>query len=180
MSEVPDYLHDEQRAVEQQIRAAFRSVTSRGEISWTESRVMDLNGSDWERLAARARDSESCWEELVDDPEWNDGMGVGGFAFLDPMSKTYYLAPALIRWTRGTGSAELHQWLNMTYYQSPRKPRDPENYYHLNESQCRAVARFLRFMMALESATGDYFNVGWWHEAYRSYWHDFDTEHDRL
>ncbi len=94
---VPKHLEEEQVAVEAQIRAAFKGVTRDGGISWSETDSIDLHETEEQQAAARASDAEQCWEDLVDDPNWDEGIGVGGFTFLDAIGYRYYIAPAMIR-----------------------------------------------------------------------------------
>src|SRR5262245_4001453 len=102
--EIPAHLKSEQTAVEAEIREAFKGVGRDGGVSWTESINVDLpHGYEDDRAAARAKDVEKCWEDLVDDPAWRHDMGVGGFNFLDPIGYRYYIAPAMIRCAREGG-----------------------------------------------------------------------------
>jgi hypothetical protein len=71
-----------------------------GGVSWSESDVGDDWGSEAKLAAANAKDTEQCWEDLVDDPKWFEDGGRGSFSFLDPVGHTYYIAPAMIRCCR--------------------------------------------------------------------------------
>lgn len=81
-------LQSEHQALIKEIHAAFAGVSREGGVSWSETRVLDMYGSDDERKAARAQDTDRSWSELVDDPKWYE-IGIGGFSFLDPISVRY-------------------------------------------------------------------------------------------
>jgi len=95
----------EQDRVEALIRAAFAGVTRDGGVSWTESVVIDGDGSYRTTGQARAEDKDTNWEQLVDDPNWHHDVGIGGFWFLDAIGWRYYIAPAMIRCTRDADPA---------------------------------------------------------------------------
>ena len=166
-STVPEHLLEEQKAVEAQIRAAFKGVTREGGISWSESRVVDGYGLEEERAAARAQDTEQSWEDLVDDPKWREGFGVGGFCFLDAVGFRYYIAPAMIRWTRrGEGQAftlerPVAGCLDLI---SPR--------------QGLAIARFVRFMIATYAPENEDIYGNSWQDAYENHWREWDSQAD--
>lgn len=82
--------------VEAEIRRAFAGVTREGGRSWHDAGAMD--GLSPEELPVLR---DRCWEDLIDDPAWNPGHGMGGFWFLDDIGMNYYLAPALVRAVRG-------------------------------------------------------------------------------
>ena len=102
---LPEHLREEATRVEDHIRRVFKGVKRDGGISWSGALVVDRRGSDDEIAAAALQDRESCWENLVDDPEWDEEPGMGGFNFLDPIGFRYYIAPAMIRCTRRGGGS---------------------------------------------------------------------------
>ena len=59
------------------IRERFASVTRNGGMSWSESLVADARGTDLARRAARAKDREKAWSQLVDDPAWVHDKNLG-------------------------------------------------------------------------------------------------------
>ncbi len=164
-STVPEHLLEEQQAVETQIRAAFKGVTREGGISWSESEVVDGYGLDNERAAAKALDTEQSWEELVDDPKWREDFGVGGFCFLDAVGFRYYIAPAMIRWTRrGEGVAS-------TLENPVAGCLDL-----INPEQGLAIARFVRFMIATYAPDNeDIFGYSW-QDVYEKSWREWDSQ----
>ncbi len=153
-SRVPEHLADEQRALEAEIRAAFAGVTREGGISWSEADVIDDGGTEEEQAAARARDCESSWEALVDDPDWNDDTAPN-FSFLDPIGFRYYIAPAMVRSVRrGWGTIDNHLDLSWRH--------DKSIAARFSADQARAIMRFARFMMAVCEAEGNEYERGQW------------------
>jgi hypothetical protein len=137
---VPTQLVGEQRALETEIREAFKNVSREGGTSWNEGWAIDLNGSDEECAAARARDNETSWEELVDDPNWS--TNACPWAFLDAIGFRYYLAPAMIRDVRKGYSEWLADALN--------HPIDEAELRSLmTQRQFAAVDRYFRFLIAV-------------------------------
>lgn len=168
-SEIPPYLAKEQQAVEAIIRAAFGGVTREGGVSWSESEVIDEYGGAADRAAARERDRESCWEDLVDDPEWEHEAGIGGFYFLDPVGYRYYIAPAMIRCAR-IGYGEFIGYaltIDNEFMQSLVTLINPD--------QRSAIARFVRFMITTHDAADDEIYGRSWKEAYQLFWKEWDT-----
>lgn len=165
---IPERFHAEQREVEQDIREAFRGVSRRGGTSWSESVAVDRYGSDLEREQARANDTESCWEELVDAPSWNHERGLGGFNFLDSVGFRYYIAPALIRCVREGGGEFTSYALTVDCGFKQRLVS------LINPRQAAAVARAIRLLVELHEAAGDSVYGEPWVRAYRLHWHALD------
>lgn len=166
MMGVPEHLREEQLAVEAEIRAAFRGGKRHAGVSWSESMVVDNYGSDDERAAARARDIDKRWEDLVDDPNWDHEAGVGGFNFLDAVGYTYYIAPAMIRCCRegcSGGSTCFALTMNADFKLGRIRA--------LDDRHVRAICRLLRFMIAVSRAIEDSEE---WETAYDSYWRDWE------
>ena len=86
----------ELRAIELGIKEAFRGVTWGG-VSWSEAEVLYWYGSDDECKAARLRDLDRMWQELVEDSNWVSDSGIGGWSFLDADGFRYYLPAAMTR-----------------------------------------------------------------------------------
>lgn len=164
---IPEHLLEEQRAVESAIRTAFARASRAGGVSWSEADVIDDCGSAEDRAAARRRDTDTSWQSLVDDPRWDHEVGVGGFCFLDPIGFRYYIAPAMIRCSR-TGSGEFIAYALTMDSDYSRRVLDA-----VNTPQARAVARFVRFMIAVHEATGDDIYGAAWQKAYDSHWRSF-------
>lgn len=162
-STVPKHLIEEQEAVESQIRAAFKGVTREGGISWSETEAIDMYETEEQQAAARARDTERCWEDLIDDPKWDEGLGVGGFCFLDEIGYRYYIAPAMIRSTHNGGV----QWGSFALER-------PQTGYEevISHKQGAAIVRFLKFMIAVAKEYEVYDDS--WEIAYEKVWRDWD------
>ena len=142
---IPVHLREEQAAVEAEIRSAFRDVTRAGGVSWSEAEVIDRTwGDESEQAAARAKDAELRWEDLVESPTWSHESGMGGFTFLDPIGFRYYLAPAMIRCLRDgdVGGLVLHLAGHGKFCRS--------KFSVFTAVQSRVVARFLRLMVDVE------------------------------
>lgn len=80
--DLPEDLEAEREALIPEIYAAFAGVSREGGVSWSESVVLDNYISMNQRLAARAYDTDTSWEQLVDDPLWNSYAGLS--KFLEP------------------------------------------------------------------------------------------------
>lgn len=164
----------ERDALIAEIHAAFADVSREGGVSWSETRVLDMYGSDEERSAARAQDTDRNWSDLVDDPEWNES-GIGGFSFLDPIGHRYYLPAAMIRTMRDEWNDVLSFTLTMPQnYANPKHALRPGNHFLeqwalLDVHQRRCVARFIRHMMHRDGEHSH--ESSEWREAYDSYWH---------
>ena len=161
---VPEHLVNEQQAVEADIRAAFKGVSREGGISWSEADVIDGYGTVEERESARALDKDRTWEELIDGPRWSDF--VSNWCFLDPIGFRYYIAPAMIGCSRdGHGDA--------VAYALTINPYREEMIGLIDETQARAIARFVRFMVATCEARDDHIDAEDWQEAQNSHWHQW-------
>lgn len=163
-SPVPPHLIEEQRDLEAEIREAFKGVTREGGVSWHETAVIDFEGTDEQRAAARALDTEPNWEALVDDPLWSDEVG---WSFLDGIGFRYYLPPAMVRCLRCGYNDFLGLTLHWVY---------DVHLSQITPQQLPIIARFVRFMMNWEAVKHpEYPSV--WKEAYDARWYQFVTPH---
>jgi hypothetical protein len=170
MTDAAEQLEREIRAVEAEIREAFGGVTREGGVSWSESVIIDGDLSGRTREEARALDTESRWEELVDDTNWYHDGGWGGFNFLDPIGVRYYMAPVMIRCIREGGG-------EFTSYAMDIKSDFKRGQVSLlNQQQLQAVARFVRLMIAMHAASGDFICRAPWVTAYENFWFYYDRE----
>lgn len=168
MTDPTKHLEGERRAVEARIREAFRGVTREGGVSWSESVIIDGDGSGRTRKQARALDTESRWEDLVDHKNWHHQVGIGGFNFLDPIGFRYYIAPAMIRCIRADGGEFVSYALDVdSDYQRALVGL-------LNAEQAHAVARFVGLMIAVHAAKQDDIYGKPWSDAYERYWRKWD------
>lgn len=176
-------------ALIEEIKRSFNGVSRENGVSWSESDVIDDYGSEEERLAARKRDHDTDWTQLIDDKTWNPGSGLGGYSFLDPIGFRYYLPPAMIRTIR-SGTDE-----GIQFHLIIHRPGEDLRDYGLNQvslltaDQRRAVARFLRYMIDLDEsrARGSsppdselYLDEATdWRKAFDSHWSQFLDEQRR-
>lgn len=163
---MPKALRHERQAVEAQIRDAFKDVTRGDGISWSEADVIDAYGSDEQCNEARALDNESGWQELVDDPRW--GGEVSNWSFLDAAGFRYYVAPAMIRSCRSG-------WGELLSYQLERSLDDADYGELFTPQQLAAIARFVRYMIAVHDAQDDDIYGKHWKNAYNGIWSQWDS-----
>lgn len=97
MQPLPFNLSQTQKSLIAEIEAAFAGVTREGGISWSEADAIDDYASPAERAAAREKDREKGWQDLVTDPTWPGSDVPSNWSFLDPIGYRYYLPAALIR-----------------------------------------------------------------------------------
>jgi hypothetical protein len=166
----PERLEAEKKAVEAEIRRAFAGVTREGGVSWSEADVIDDRGSDQQRTAARERDRDRSWDELVDNPAW-DHEASSRFTFLDAVGFRYYAAPAMIRCLRddGQGGEALSYALGIS------SEYGEDQISEMTQDQLRVVGRFVRFMVAVHSAAEDESCGESWRFAYRVFWRAWDA-----
>jgi hypothetical protein len=170
-----DELDVERDALIGQIKDAFRGVSRDGGVSWREASVIDDYGSDDERDAARALDTEKTWMELLGPGAWEWRPG-SQLSFLDPIGFRYYLAPAMILCAEGTLDINIQFHLQRPPTAWEGLVRDSWSLF--NRKQTLAIGRFLRFMIrvdklrwadaALELDELD--DPMGWREAYEGYW----------
>lgn len=176
----PIQLKREAQALEARIREAFKGVSREGGVSWSESVVIDLPevsdlDFDQQRMEARARDLDTSWEQLIDDPAWFSACGIGGFPFLDAIGFRYYLPVALIRTVRDRSDSDqgICFHLDIPPEAGWRRAYCVEHVSLLNRAQCQTVAAFLRFMNSVPDwpnpCLGDE-----WDAALRSHWTQFE------
>jgi hypothetical protein len=165
-----------------EIKSAFAGVDRQGGVSWRAAQIADFWGDESQ---ADYVDSDSSWEDLVDDRNWNPDSGDGGWAFLDAVGFRYYIPAGMLRAIRDS--------LDLSFLFAFPKAGDLENYRLkqwslLDLRQRRAIAYFLLYMDAqlraamAEITEGDEV-LSWpvwpenkttpWMRAYRNYWHQF-------
>ena len=93
--DLPPFVLAERDALLAEIHEAFPGGSRQGGVSWSEADVIDDYGSPDQRAAARARDRDTRWQDLVDDPNWNPSDG-GHWSFLDAIGFRYYLPAAMV------------------------------------------------------------------------------------
>ncbi|MFT3684081.1 MAG: hypothetical protein QM783_03975 [Phycisphaerales bacterium] len=85
------------KVLEKEIRAAFAGVSRQGGVSWNGAEARDEYRTPGEIDKANRSDTDTRWEQLLDRGDWCPEPGVGGFIFLDPLGRRYYL-PAGLCW----------------------------------------------------------------------------------
>jgi hypothetical protein len=186
---LPPHLASERDAVLREIDEAFSGVRLAGGVSWRESRVIDAYGSDEDRAVARSLVPDHDWRELIGDPEWTPGGGVGGWCFLDAKGFRYYLPAAMVRCVMSGHDEGIAYHLSVPDFlcgvlpEHQRREERMETWSSLDLRQRQCVKRFLRYMLAVcehqsveeeawfyEEMTKD------WRDALASYW---DSLEDR-
>lgn len=159
-----------------EIQVAFKDVKRGDGVTLHEADVIDNYGSAKERKAARKLDSEDGWQSV---PSKDIEKYYWILSFLDPTGYRYYL-PAYMVWTLknyetndsidsacstvyslnidATNKAELRQY-------------HLERFERFNQSQSRAIARFLE-QMANCGFAGDHKSA---RSALKDYWQKFQT-----
>ena len=189
--DLPEDLEAEREALIAEIYAAFAGVSREGGVSWSESVVLDDYGSMNQRLAARAYDTDTSWEQLVEDPLWNSCAGLkkfrnpkgnwrdyidstkfvpgsGGYSFLDAIGFRYYLPVEMVRDVRS--NHDEHLQYHLTLDRGSLKTHRLEKWSALDERQRLCIRRFLRYMAALALSNDNMFDARCWATALESYW----------
>jgi len=92
---MPNHSYEQRKlALIDEITAAFDGVARGDGVSISEARVIDDNGSDSERAAARKRDTETRWQDV---PDENIFRGDSHLTFMDEVGFHYYI-PAYVVW----------------------------------------------------------------------------------
>lgn len=143
----------ERLELEAKIEEAFRGVQRVG-VSWSEARVIDNYGTDAERFAARSRDMEAGWCDLVDDPNWVSEPGIGGWSFLDAGGFRYYLPAVMIRSLRSGFDEGITSHLTLPTFGGTRS-YVLEQWSLLDHQQRVSIKHFLRYMVASTGNEGE-------------------------
>ena len=153
-----------------------------GGVSWSESRVVDDNGSDAKRAAARSKDTESGWQDLVEDEKWDPEMGVGGWSFLDSIGFRYYLPAAMARSIKCGYNVGIQFHLTLPKYGLRKYTLKQWSALNLDQRVC--IKHFLQYMVAISSLESIEFGsvrmelitmeMLEWEECLTAYWADVD------
>jgi hypothetical protein len=171
MAEKPVRRDSEHEKLVAEIHKAFAEVSREGGVSWSESVVVDDNGSDERRAAARMLDKEASWQDLVKDPEWDSSTGVGGWSFLDAVGFRYYLPAGMLRHLAGDGVDGFPYQLTLPRYFL--RDHTLKTWSLLDGRQCACVAWFTRCMARTYEEAGNEHSAKQWWRAYRSHWEQF-------
>lgn len=173
---------DARGAMIRQIESEFASVSRGTGVSWSETVVLDLYGTEDEQRKARLKDRDRHWRELVDDESWRPDAGVGAWSFLDAESFPYYLPAGMIRCLRTGLDEGLAFPLTLVYEdyhalgivgisseEEGRREWKLAKWSKLTLPQRRCVAAFLRLMTAIDEGSSND-----WNKALRQHWAQFD------
>lgn len=164
-------LEAERQKVLKEIEGAFETVVRGDGISWSESEIIDLYGSESQRRMARRKDREHGWKSLLDNLEWNPEVGVGGFVFLDAAGFRYYLPAAMARCLREKEGwltfERLSHSLNWSVPQLHKDNLEQSRLLDLRQRQC--VALFLVYSSHRYAAERGN-EEGWWAPLDQNEW----------
>lgn len=171
--EIQTRLNLEKSAILAEIDAAFANVDRKGGVSWSQAEVVDGYGSEEEQAKARAKDKETHWRQLVDDPKWETDLGTGGFSFLDPIGMRYYLPPAMIRCVRLGYDVGIQFQLTIPAKANSFRDWNINRFRLLNDEQLKCVARFLTYMAEFEHHEQQSSEAEQWQIALDRYWSQY-------
>jgi len=160
-----DVLRDE---IVAEINEAFAGVC-RGSTTLHEALVLDAQGSEDERKAARARDTEQRWQDVPDAViESHHSI----LRFLCPESFRYYIAAYMVWSLRHHRESESLTSDFTIYALSPRFQM-ADKFASFSPAQARAVQRYLQFMAEHGE---DYSDDKQARFALKAYWNDAVSE----
>ena len=131
-------------ALTKEIIAAFDGVSREGGVSMLEARVIDDGGSDEARMAARARDTETRWQDVPDE-KIGGGNGHEALSFLDPIGFHYYLPAYIVWYLQKMDSDWDSNTLSHVDFSLASTYGNRERFEMLSPIQAKAVAHFLEF-----------------------------------
>jgi hypothetical protein len=152
----------------QEIYDAFSGVTRENGVSWRDAQIADFHGDE---SFADYIDTDSTWQDLVDDEHWVPDQGIGGFSFLDPIGFRYYLPAAMIR-SIGSGYDEGVQF-HLTVPPRWWTHDAPERFSTLNDAQKTCIRHFVEYMMDAAEQNDPEFGSSEakrWEKALKRYW----------
>lgn len=149
-----------------QIHRAFSEdlVDRTGDVSWSQTRILDLYGSEEELAEAGLKDTDRHWTELLQNPDWNPDWGVGGWGYLGPKSFQYYLPAGMIRTLESGEDEGILRHLKADADADQRwKDFRRAKWTQLTDYQEVTIGLFLRFMSETYDGECDYgeYNLQW-------------------
>jgi hypothetical protein len=166
------------RALLAEIEEAFDGVSREDGMTLHESIAIDDYKSEEEQRAARLLDTEKRWQDIPDDEiEGRESalsfFDAKGFRYYIPAFMTYALKHWGDDW--GVTLSFCQSRLTRESQKSLRKsePASIARKFDLNVAQCRAIARFLRFIVDFDVSMAEPANV----EAVEK-WEKFARERD--
>jgi hypothetical protein len=166
----PDKFEARRSALIVEINANFASVTLGNGLSWSQTYEIDNYEADEVIEAARTRDQDTHWRQLVDDPGWSPSPGIGGFNFIDNAGFRYYFPAAMIRIIRDPLSSNtLESMIGII-----------DRYRGLlsdlfDQQQIRTIARFVKLMTEHPVVIEEYLDMptNHWQVSFDTFWHSF-------
>lgn len=165
--DLPAFVVAERDAVLAEIEATFCGISRHDGISWSEADVIDEGGSVEERALARAKDLDTRWQDLFDDPNWDPENG-WHWPYLDAIGFRYYLPAAMVLALRKGSDAGILIHLSLP-------DRDLQDYkqskwtsFNLPQQLC--IKRFLQYMVVVEACLCYECEKSNWTSALSSYW----------
>jgi hypothetical protein len=128
------------------VKDAFANVSRKGGVSWAESEVLDMYGTEAEQKAARAKDPDQHWTELLNREDFYPS-GIGGFCFLDPIGFQYYL-PAAICLALAKREDTVFDLNSLGFHLQSAVGSRPRNMELFSDEQLTAIAECLWFELA--------------------------------
>lgn len=167
-SDLPPFVIAERDALLVEISTAFSGVSREGGVTWNETEIIDLYGSLEERSAARLTDQDACWQDVLDDPNWDPEPGVGAWSFLDAIGFRYYLPAGMVfAIRRGFDSGICY---HLTLSQGDLQEHRQDQWSRFDATQRLCIKRFLRYMAVLDGWYVAQAHGGSWYAALTSFW----------
>lgn len=163
-TDLPAFVVAEREALLAEIQEVFPGGSRVGGVSWSEADVIDAYGTEAERAAARAKDRDTKWQDLLEDPTWDPDHG-WHWSFLDAIGCRYYLPAAMVyvvRKEKDAGSALLAH-LSYGGFRGSQ-------WMLLNLPQRLCIKRFLQYMGIVSAWHNAAFEEDEWLVALNSYW----------
>lgn len=134
-----------------EIYRVFAGVNRDDGVSWSQADSLDDWGATVEStMWARKQDTESRWEDLVNDPEWITDKMYGGFCFLDPIGFRYYLPAAMARGVNdGIDFLRFHLTPRRPVHSEEKQESFAANISLLTVEQKRCVAHYLLYFRSV-------------------------------
>ncbi|MBY0111288.1 MAG: hypothetical protein K2Y21_00595 [Phycisphaerales bacterium] len=165
----PDLERRKQELI-REIHAAFDGVSREGGKSWVDSIAVDLYWTEDVKRESGLADTDTCWQDLIDDESWCDAFGTGGFAFLDAVGFRYYVAPAMIRDLRRGESESLHFALGCPPLHAKGRKSTLQKWSLLSDAQRLCIAAFVRFAIDRAFAKDEDYQLDDYEKAWDNYW----------
>lgn len=180
MNDLPPFVRAERDSLLKEIESAFDGVTRAGGVSWQEAEIADNYGSPRAVERVRGKDTDTRWQDLLDEESDFQESGIGYWPFLDAIGFRYYLLAAMV-WSVRLGHDVMIAFPLTSHGTGHGWPGD--RWTLLNLRQRRCVKRFLWYMDVVEACT--WWTQNWassseWRQALDWYWKDIPDEDDPM